>query len=671
MLVCGFREEPTMTARKPRPRASKQPEPTVASRRTAADENPPLPGAPAASKSHSASKSPAMANDLQVPDLAPEIEAELRQSAGGGAGPVRRLGPRAVAGVLQEIGALLQLTNANTFKVRAYENAARSVAGLEDLHQLLDEDRLQEVPGIGESIAEKIATLVRTGSMPYHEELRAQLPAGLLEMMRIPGLGPKKAKALYDGLGIESVEALEAACRSDELADLKGFGAKTAQNILLGIEQVRRVKGLFAGSFAAGVVAPVVEALRAHPDVTRAEVAGSLRRRKETVHDVDIVVGTGDAAAVMAMFAAGPWTARVLGSGETKTSVLHTSGLQIDLRAVSDTQYPYALHHFTGSKEHNIAMRGRAIRMGLKMNEYGLFRGETLVPCSDEAAIFAALGLDFVPPELREDQGEIEAAETHALPARLLAPDDLRGVLHVHTDAAGGRSSLAALVRAAATRRWEYIGISDHGPGAPHARGLDAAVFERQRRDLEKLATQHGIRILHGVECEIRADGSLDLDASVLQQFDFVIAGAHAGFDLDREAQTRRLVRAIENPCTTILAHPTGRILLQRDACDADWPAVFEAAARHGVALEIDAHPQRMDLDGLLAKQAREHGAIVCIGPDAHDVDGLGNVTHGVGSARRAWLEPRGVLNAWSLNDLDAHLRARRSQRARGSSERT
>lgn len=621
--------------------------------------------------SHSGSSSPATAGapappagDLQVPGLAPEIEAELRHSAAGPAGPARRLGPREVAGVLQEIAALLQLTDANTFKVRAYENAARSVAGLEDLHQLLDEDRLQEVPGIGESIAEKIATLVRTGRMPYHEELRAQLPAGLLEMMRIPGLGPKKAKALYDGLGIESIEALEAACRGDELADLKGFGAKTAQNILLGIEQLRRVRGLFAGSFAAAVVAPVVEALRAHPVVTRAEVAGSLRRRKETVHDIDIVAGTRDAAAVMAMFAAGPWAARVLGSGETKTSVVHPSGLQMDLRAVSDTQFPYALHHFTGSKEHNIAMRGRAIRMGLKMNEYGLFRGETLVPCSDEAAIFAALGLDFVPPELREDQGEIEAAEAQALPSRLLSPDDLRGVLHVHTGAAGGRSSLEALVRAAAARGWEYVGISDHGPGAPHTRGLDAAGFERQRRDLDKLATKHDIRILHGVECEIGADGSLDLDASVLQQFDFVIAGAHAGFDLDREAQTRRLVGAIENPCTTILAHPTGRILLQRDACDADWPAVFEAAARHGVALEIDAHPQRMDLDGLLAKQAREHDALLCIGPDAHDAEGLGNVAHGIGSARRAWLEPQGVLNAWPLADLEAHLRTRRSRSA-------
>jgi len=615
---------------------------------------------PAATASPSTPPTLQVAIESQLPPLAPELDDELQRSAPAGA-PGSHLGVAAVVGVLQEIAALLQLTNANSFKVRAYENAARALAGVgEDLATLIPEDRLQEVPGIGDSIAEKVATLWRTGHMPYLDELRAQVPPGLLDMLRIPGLGPKRAQALHDGLGIDSVQALELVCRSGELAELKGFGERTAHNILLGIEQMRRVHGVFPWSFAHAVVEPVLAALRVHPGVVRVEAAGSLRRCKETVHDVDLLVAARDPAAVSHDFATGPWAARVLGSGETKTSVVHPSGLQMDLRVVSALQFPYALHHFTGSKEHNIAMRGRAVRMGYKMNEYGLFRGDEMVPCRDEAQIFAALGLACVPPELREDQGEIAAAEAGTLPQQLIETADVRGTLHVHTDAADGRASLTDLCAAAQARGWQYLGICDHARNAAKPRGLDAAGFAAQRRAIAALPSQ-GLHVFHGVEVDVLPDGRLDIADDQLAAFDFVIAAVHSGFDLDHDAQTRRLLKAIAYPRVTVLAHPTGRILLHREPCEADWPAVFAAAVAAGVAVEITCHPQRMDMDGLLAKQARDHGALVHVGPDAHDVAGLDDMRLGIGSARRAWLEPRQVLNTWTLEEVRAHVQSRRS----------
>ena len=384
------------------------------------------------------------------------------------------------------------------------------------------------------------------------------------------------------------------------------------------------------------------------------------------MHDVDLLVATEDAPAVMAAFAHGAWAARILRSGETKTSVVHPAGLQLDLRAVTPAQYPFALHHFTGSKEHNIAMRGRAQRLGIKMNEYGLFRGEELLTCSDEAAIFAVLDLQFVPPEMREDRGEIEAAETDAMPRRLLELSDLRGAFHVHTDAGDGRDSLEALVRAAHARGWEYIGIADHGPAAAWAHGLDTKRFDAQRRAVDALRKRlPQIRILHGVEAGIQPDGSLDLEDTALAQFDFVIAALHTALHLGRDEQTTRIRRAVTNPRVTFLAHPTGRILLERPGCDADWREVFAAAAEHGVVVEITAHPYRMDVDGLNAALAREQGALLAIAPDAHDVAGLGHVEYGVGSARRGWLEPGHVLNTRSAHDIEAFLRRLRESEGR------
>ncbi len=593
--------------------------------------------------------------------LPPEIAAELAHSATDPAHHAAAWkSPGAVAGVLQEIATLLLLTNANTFKVRAYENAARSLAGFGENLDTLDAKALAELPGVGASIAEKITTLVQTGQLPYLDELRAQVPAGLLEMMKIPGLGPKKAQALHDGLGIGGVDELEAACRAGRLEDLKGFGAKTAQNILVGIDQIRRVHGTFLWSFAHSIVMPVVEALRAHPAVQKVEYAGSLRRRKETVHDVDLLVATDDAPAVMEAFAHGPWAARVLGSGETKTSVVDPGGLQMDLRAVTAAQYPYALHHFTGSKEHNIAMRGRAQRMGIKMNEYGLFRGEELVVCRDETEIFAAVDLAFVPPELREDHGEIEAAETNALPVRLVDGPDLRGALHVHTTASDGRDDLEAMVRGAAALGWEFIGVTDHGPQASWANGMDTPRIAAAQRAVEAVRRKvPGLRVFHGIEANVQPDGGLDLDPAALAGFDFVIAAIHDALHLSRDEQTQRLLRVVENPRVTILGHPTSRILLERPGLDADWRAVFEAAARHGVMIEINGHPRRMDLDGVLVQQARDCGALLSIAPDAHDVAGLADVRYGVSMARRGWLEPQHVFNTRRAADVEAYFVAR------------
>ena len=591
-----------------------------------------------------------------TPELA--LELELSQTEAGGGGGTRPTASE-IARTLQEVAELLQLTNANTFKVRAYENAARALSGIgEDFDAMLAAGTLDEIPGVGSSIAEKVATLATTGRLPYLDELRSQVPSGLLALLRIPGLGPKKAQALNSGLGIHTVEELEVACREGRLADLRGFGEKTAQNILLGIEQLRRIQGKFLWSHAHAVVEPVIEELRRHPKVQRLEFAGSLRRRKETVHDVDIVLATDAAEDVMNVFASGPWAERLLGRGETKTSVIHPIGLQMDLRAVTDAQYPYALHHFTGSKEHNIAMRGRAVRMGIKMNEYGLFRGEELIPCRDEAEIFAAVGLEFVPPEMREDQGEIEAALHGGVPKNLLALSDLKGALHVHTTASDGRDSLESLVTGAVALGWQYIGISDHAAGSLRPTGLDAAKLAAQRREIEQLRRRlPQIGILHGIEVEVLADGRLDADDGMLAECDFVIAAFHAGFQLSREDQTRRLLGAIDHPRTTILGHPTSRILLHRRGIEADWQVIFEAAARHGVVVEIDSHPQRMDLDGMGARAARDKGALLCISPDAHDVAGLAAVRYGVGLARRGWIGPQDVLNTQSFEAVQARLR--------------
>ncbi len=569
-----------------------------------------------------------------------------------------------IARKLQEISALLEILGENTFKVRAYENAARVLPGLGDeLPDAIQSGNLERVRGIGRGIAEKVVAMAYTGESAYYDELRSRVPGGLLEMLRIPGLGPKKVKLLYDSMSIDSVEALEAACQTGQLEDLRGFGEKTQENILRGIAYLRRVNARFFWSVAHAHARPVFESLRDHPATVRAEMAGSLRRRKETVHDVDIVVSTDDPEAISEHFASGDWVERVIGSGPTKTSILHASGLQIDLRVVRDAQYPYAMHHFTGSKAHNVAMRGRAQRMGIKINEYGLFRGDELIECKTEQDLFAALGLQYVPPELREDEGEIQAAESESVPQRLLEGADVQGAFHVHTDLSGGRDDLETVVRAARDRGWKYVGISDHGPDQGEG-GLNAERAETQRREIRELANRvPGIRIFHGVEADVREDGSFGLPDEVLRGFDFVVAAVHTGRDLSRDAQTRRVIRALRSPFTTILGHPTSRILLEHGGLELDLSAVFEAAADAGVVVEIDGQPKRMDPDGSQIRLARDKGALVCVAPDAYAADELEQLELAVGLARRGWLGPEHVFNTRSADDVAKHFESRRAAR--------
>ncbi len=567
-----------------------------------------------------------------------------------------------VARILEEIGTILELNGENPFKCNAYRSAARALEGLqEDLAVLVAENRLRKVKGIGESIAEKITQLVQTGRLPFHEDLRKQVPDGVLDLLRIPGLGPKKARALWKDLGVDSIDALEKACNENRLVGHAGFGQKTQDNLLKGIEQVRSSQGkhLFHRAWEEGE--RIRARLESHPAVKRLCAAGSLRRRKEVVRDLDLVVSTADADAVMDHFVGLDLVGRVLSKGPTRSSVVLKSGMQADLRAVTDEEYPFALHYFTGSKEHNTALRGRARKMGLKLNEYGLFRDEERIPCADEAELFRVLGLAEIPAELREDTGEIEAAERRAIP-RLVEESDLQGVFHVHSRWSDGVNTIAEMVDGARRKGWRYLGITDHSRSAAYAGGLDRDKIRRQHEEIDSLqASLKDFRIFKGSEVDILPDGSLDYEDEILAQFDFVVASVHSKFKMTEEEATRRIIRAMENPHVTFLGHPTGRLLLEREGYPVNMHAVIESAAALGVAIEINSHPLRLDLDWRYGRFAREQGLRIGIFPDAHAVEGLHDVRYGVGIARKAWMRPEDVVNTMDTAAVTAYLAKRRT----------
>ena len=575
-----------------------------------------------------------------------------------------------VSSILEEIALLLELRGENPFKARAFQNAARTILSLtEDLDALVAASRLGELKGIGKALEEKISTLVTTGSLPYYEDLKREVPPGLLEMIKVPGLGPKRARQVHELLGVDSLAALEYACRENRLASMAGFGEKTQEKILKGIEFLRRNLGRFLLSEATVRGRELLAFLERHADVVRAEIAGSLRRRKEVIGDLDLVASSAAPARVISAFTKMDGVEAILGAGETKAMVRLASGLQVDLRVVDDAAFPFALHYFTGSKAHNIAMRRRAesARYRLRLNEYGLFRGEGEaapgIPCADEEAIFRELGLPYIAPELREDAGEIEAAERGELP-RLIERPDLKGIFHVHSNWSDGRATLEEMVRGAAALGYGYVGLSDHSRSAGYARGLKEPDVLKQRSEIEALRSRvPAIRILHGIESDILADGALDYPDELLRQFDFVIGSVHSGFTMTEEEMTKRVVRAVENPFLTILGHPTGRLLLGREAFRIDLDAVIDAAARSGAAIEINANPHRLDFDPLRARQARASGVLLSINPDAHDVGGLSDVEYGVDTARRAWLTAEDVLNARPWEEI-AQIQDRR--RAKG-----
>jgi DNA polymerase (family 10) len=559
-----------------------------------------------------------------------------------------------IAQIIDEMGTLLELRGENPFRVRAYHTAAQALVNLPgDLPEMIAGGSLKEVPGIGDTMYSKIVQLATTGHLPSYDELRRSTPPGLVALLRIPGLGPKKIKALHETLKIESMADLRAAGESGLIAKLKGFGAKTEAKILEGIAFVEKAGERILQSDALRLVAPILAAVRAHPQVIRAEVCGSLRRRAETIGDLDVLFSSQNAPAVLETFVKLPQVATVLAHGPTKASVRLADGVQCDLRGVEDAQYPFALHYFTGSKAHNIAIRKRALARGLSLNEYALTGADGPVACETEADLFGALELAEIPPELREDHGEIEAAAAGALPS-LVEFADLTGTFHCHSDWSDGGATLAEMAAAAQARGMKYLGIADHSRSAAYAGGLSIERVRDQWAAIDALnKTFRGkLHLFKGTECDILADGSLDYPDELLDGFDYVVASVHSNFNLPREAMTRRLVQAVSNPRVTMLGHPTGRLLLARDGYDLDLDAVIDAAAAAGTMIEINANPHRLDLDALHCRRARQKGVMIVINPDAHSVGGLDDLEYGVSVARRGWLCKDDVWNTGSYNAM-------------------
>ena len=548
---------------------------------------------------------------------------------------------RNAADFVEEYATLLELSGASPFRVRAYANAVRALETLTSpLDELLAAGTLTEVKGIGDSVAELVAEFADTGTAQAYEKLRAATPEGLLDMLRVPGLGPRKINAIRKALGIETLDALEQACRAGQLAALKGFGSKTQATILKGVEYIRAHAGHCHADTAHQSAQSLLAALRSHAQ--RLAVAGELRRARETVQQLDFVLSTTDAEAATAAFVAHPDIAEILAPSVGRLS----NGLQANLHVVPDDAFPTALHYYTGSEEHCAALCARAAERGLVLDERGLWRGDERIECADEADLFAALGLAYIPPELRENQGEVEAAAADALP-ELVTTADIRGMLHMHSTYSDGADSLEAMARAVQERGFEYMGIADHSQTAAYAGGLRVAEVQRQWEEIDRLNEELApFRIFKGIESDILGDGSLDYDDDLLAQFDFVVVSVHSQFNLSRDAMTARIVRAIEHPAATIVGHPTGRLLLRREGYSVDTEQIIEAAARCGVAIEINANPARLDLDWRHVKKARDHGVQIAVNTDAHSIAGLDHLRYGIGIARKGWLRATDIPNA-------------------------
>jgi DNA polymerase (family 10) len=578
-----------------------------------------------------------------------------------------------VADILVDIGLLLELKGENPFKTRAYQNGARTIQQLEEpLAKIVAEERLGEIKGIGEALQQKITELVTTGKLKYYEDLKASIAPGLRDMLEIPGLGPKKIKAMHDKLGIDSIEKLEAACKAGTVAELAGFGEKTAANILAGIERKRTYASKHRLVNALAAAEPILENLRAHPDVIRCATAGSSRRHKEVIGDIDFLASSKKAANVIDFFVSQPGIIAVSAKGDTKASVVLEGGIQADLRVVSDTEYPFALMYFTGSKEHNIVMRQRAIARGLRLNEYGLFKSKEetrdpalLVKCHSEAEVYSELGLDYVEPELREDNGEFDAAEKHRLP-RLLEWTDLRGSLHNHSNWSDGRNTLEEIAAHMQELGLAYWAITDHSKSSYQANGLDAARVREQIKAVKKLNQKladegSDFRLFTGTEVDILNDG-LDFPDDLLAELDVVVASIHQGFTQSEAETTKRLVRAAENKYVHMLGHLTGRLLLERDGYQLNHSAVIDACAATGTWIELNASPYRFDMDWRHWKHAKGKGVKCVINCDAHRFEHTGFLRLGAGIARKGWLTKDDVINTLPLKQLQEELKKKRGR---------
>jgi len=568
---------------------------------------------------------------------------------------------KGIADTFKEIADILDILGENPFRVRSYRNAARTI---EDMSQNIESmvktgKNLEEIPGIGKSIAEKIKEIVATGKCHFLEELQAKVPRGLTELLKLEGLGPKKVKVLYEELAVDSVDRLEKAAQAGRLRTLAGMGLKTEEKVLKSIEQYRSGMGRFKLSVGFIYAQALIEYLGAVPGVKRLDPAGSFRRRRETIGDLDILAICGKNCRVMDRFTEYGDVAEVISKGETRSSVRLKCGLQVDVRVLDEERYGAALHYFTGSKAHNIAIRDRAKERGLKVSEYGVFRAkdEKRLSGAKEEDVFKAVGLPFIPPELREDRGEIQAAEEGKLP-RLIEPGDIRGDLQMHTSATDGKNSVAEMARKAKEMGYEYIAITDHSKAVRVAGGLDEKELARHLQEIEKVNGQvPGIHILKGVEVDILSDGSLDLKDGILKECQVVLASVHSRFNMEEAEMTRRITKAIKNPNVKILAHPTGRLILEREPYKVNLKEVFQAALNEGVALEINAYPDRLDLRDADARMAKEMGARLVISTDAHSTLQLELMRFGVFTARRGWVEARDVINTFSLEKLLKTLR--------------
>jgi DNA polymerase (family X) len=579
-----------------------------------------------------------------------------------------------VAEILVSIGTLLELKGENPFKTRAYANAARTIETLnEPLAKVVAENRLGEIKGIGDALQKKITELVTTGKLAYYDELKSSVPAGLVAMLEIPGLGPKKIKALNDELGIESVEQLEQACKENKIAGLKGFGEKTEANILDGINRRRSYASKHLLADALRVAEPLLDDLRQHPDVIRCSAAGSLRRHKEIIGDIDLLVSSKQPASVIEWFTSQPGILNVIAKGETKASVLLEGGIQSDLRVVSDTEFPFALLYFTGSKEHNIVMRQRAIERGLRLNEYGLFRSKEetrdpklLMKCKTEEEIFEELDLNFIPPEMREDMGEIALAEKEPLP-RLIEWSDLKGSLHNHSTWSDGHQTIEQIAKAMNELGLAYWAITDHSKSSFQANGLEVARVRQQIhevRDTNKRLADEGIdfRLLSGTEVDILKDGKLDFPDDLLAELDVVVASIHQRLAETEAETTKRLIRAAENPNVHIIGHMTGRLLLEREPYKLDQRTVIDACAETGTWIELNATPERCDMDWRLWPYAKSKGVKCVINCDAHRFEHAGYLRLGAGLARKGWLAREDVINTLPLVKLMKELKRKRDR---------
>ena len=566
--------------------------------------------------------------------------------------------------VLNEYRDLLSVTSPDPFKARAYEKAARSIGGYHADIRDFDLKQLQAIPNVGKSIAEKVEDYLRSGSIPALEELRAQIPAGVRQLMTIPGLGPKKAMSLYDELRISSVEELLDAIHEQRLGGLKGFGAKTEENILRGIQLMQQSGGRVLISVALDLAEELLGELSSMKQVQRSEYAGSLRRMAETIGDIDLLVASEEPRPVMNAFTGGPYVERVLAHGDTKSSVLTTKGLQVDLRVVPLEVWGAALQYFTGSKAHNIRIREMAVRKKLKLSEYGLFHADTekLIVAETEEEVYERLGLPWIPPTLREDRGEVQAALAGELPD-VLERKQLKGDLHTHTDLTDGLAPLERMVETAAGLRYAYYAVTDHAPNLYMQRMTDEKMLE-QRHQVRKLQSRYPkMTLLHGSELNIDPDGGVDWDAEFLDGFDVCVASVHSHFNQTREEMTRRIVRAMENPHVNVIGHPTARMIGHRPPIDYDVDEVFEAAARTGTALEVNSYPDRLDLNDEHIRWAGRHGVKFSVDTDSHSTVHLEFMRFGVGQAQRGWLTKDDVINTWPLAKLRKFLRKNRPER--------